>query len=458
MSPLKFAFLTISFLGIQFGWAIQLAFTTPIFLALGVPQTGISLVWLAGPISGLLVQPIVGAVSDGRSTRWGRRRPFILGGGVCIVIALILISNASLIGNSISHSHHSNTLSIVIAIIGFWILDLANNTVQGPCRALLVDVAPPEQQGLGSAWFSFMLGTGNLIGYFIGSLDLLKIVPFMGDKYRALFTLAVIVLTFCLTITIVTTNEYVDMSKNRAIANPFKSIFRGVVNMPSPVARVCVVQFFSWVGWFTYILFMTTWVGEDIYGGDGNAPVGTPAREAFDKGVSKASLAMTYNAAVTMVFSVVIAKIAQVIGYKLVYCISQLILAACLISTIKITTDVWATVIIAACGIPWTVTMVLPFAIIGQGVSAGESGLYMGVLNIFVVVPQIIVSLIVPVIIKHFKTVAAALVAGGISSVIAAGFSWRLITPKIEEALSEETKPLVAKQFLDESAPSTNYQ
>lgn len=432
LSHFKFICLSIAFLGVQFGWALQIAFTTPIFLTLGVHKTQISLIWLAGPISGFIVQPVVGAISDGWYTRFGRRAPFILAGGICIVLGLGLVSNADAIGDALLGPIDKSRLAIPIAIIGFWILDLANNTVQGPCRALLVDVAPQEQQGTGSAYFSLMLGTGNLLGYFVGSLNLIKIVPFMATQIQALFTTSMIVLAVCITITLVSTKEQTNPEYVRRIENPFKTVFHGIRNMPVAVSRVCAVQFFSWIAWFTFIMFITTWVGEEVFGGDPSYDDGTPLRKKFDDGVAHGARALSYQSAVTMVLSLILPKIWHYTGYRFVFFSSQMILAGCLIGTYWITTPLGALILIIACGVPWTVTMVLPFAIVGEGVAPEEGGLYMGVLNIFVVIPQILVSLFIPIVISIFHhKIVFALITGGIASIIAAIFALRLVTPRL---------------------------
>jgi solute carrier family 45 protein 1/2/4 len=441
LSPFQFFRLSVSFLGVQFGWGLQIAFTSPLFLTLGVSHTLVSLIWLAGPISGFIVQPTVGAISDGWYTRYGRRSPFILAGGFCITLGLGLIGNAQLIAED-----GNPNLAIAIAVFGFWILDLSNNTVQGPCRALLVDVAPPEQQGEGSAWFSFMLGTGSLLAYFIGSFPLLKIVPFMQSQYQALFTLSMIVLTVCLVITLTSIKE-VPPPNIPGIENPFKMILKkmGQSNMPPAVTRVCVVQFFSWIAWFTFLLFITTWVGEDVFGGDPTAEAGTDLRTKFNDGVQYGSRALSYQALLTMVMSLVLPKIVRFTGYRFVYFVSNMILAGCLVSTYWIKTTKGATSVIAVSGIPWTVTMILPFAIVGQAVETCESGLYMGVMNIFVVLPQMLVSLLLPGVITLFHhKIVSALITGGFFAIIAAFCSLRLIMPRIQvQEVDSTTQPLL---------------
>jgi solute carrier family 45 protein 1/2/4 len=362
---------------------------------------------------------------------FGRRRPFILGGAVFIIIGLALISNAQTIGHWLGDVGKESGHAIAIAIVGFWILDLANNTVQGPCRALLVDIAPTDQQGLGSSFFSFMLGLGNLVGYFIGHLNLNKLLPFMGgtdvDPYRALFTISAIVLAICICLTVFTTQEAPFISEG-PMENPFKKIYLGLIKMPSLVFRVCVVQFFCWVGWFTYIVYISDWVGEEIYHGDPHSS--DPAKvDRFNDGVREASLMLTINAAVTMVASALLPYLLLKLGIKVVYFFGNAILGLLLLSTLFIKDTVGAFVVISLCGIPWAITMVLPFTIIGQGVDATDSGLYMGALNIFVVLPQLFVSVSAGFLIELFhNNIASALAAGGISAFIAAGFCFRLIT------------------------------
>jgi len=435
LSILQIMALTISFLGVQFGWAIQAAFTTPIFLELGLSSFYVSFVWLAGPISGLLVQPIVGVISDRSTSKWGRRRPFIFFGTVFIVVGMLFISNASDVGKKLGDTPNHNPIAITIAIIGFWILDLANNTVQGPCRALLVDVAPADQQTMGGSFFSGMLGLGNLAGYLTGSQDLISVFPFFKTNVRALFSIGMITLLICITITLIFTNEKplkkedIEMQEHR---NPFVEIFWGIINMPKGMRRICLVQFFTWLAWFTYLLYMTSWVGISIFGGNPNSQDSNLVN-LFDEGVRKASLGLAANAVITVIASLILPNLAKILGIKPLYFVGQLILAFCLLLTLWVKSQEGALILIAACGIPWAVVMIFPFTIVSLSVDERDAGKYMGVLNIFVVLPQICISIGIGWVIILFKgNLASALSFGGICSIFAAAFVWTLIIKKQE--------------------------
>lgn len=126
--------------GIQFGWALQLSLLTPYVQQLGIPHQWASIIWLCGPVSGLFVQPLVGHMSDRCTSRYGRRRPFILVGAVAIVAAVLVIAYAADIGWLLGDTADYRPAAITVFIVGFWILDVANNVTQGPCRALLGDL------------------------------------------------------------------------------------------------------------------------------------------------------------------------------------------------------------------------------------------------------------------------------------------------------------------------------
>ncbi|KAF2297454.1 hypothetical protein GH714_023705 [Hevea brasiliensis] len=173
--------------GIQFGWALQLSLLTPYVQLLGIPHTWAAFIWLCGPISGMLVQPIVGYHSDRCTSRFGRRRPFIAAGSFAVAVAVFLIGYAAdlghLSGDPIAKSPKPR--AIAVFVVGFWILDVANNMLQGPCRALLADLSGSNQKKTrtANALFSFFMAVGNVLGFAAGAYThLYKIFPFTKTK------------------------------------------------------------------------------------------------------------------------------------------------------------------------------------------------------------------------------------------------------------------------------------
>ncbi|KAL0392172.1 UNVERIFIED_CONTAM: Sucrose transport protein SUC4 [Sesamum radiatum] len=167
--------------GIQFGWALQLSLLTPYVQELGIPHAFASIIWLCGPLSGLLVQPLAGHFSDRCTSRFGRRRPFILAGAVSIVFSVLIIGHSADIGWLFGDRGQKKTRAVVAFVIGFWLLDVANNMTQGPCRALLADLTGKDHRRtrVANAYFSLFMAVGNVLGFATGSYsNWFKILPF----------------------------------------------------------------------------------------------------------------------------------------------------------------------------------------------------------------------------------------------------------------------------------------
>lgn len=187
--------------GLQFCWAVQVGYNTKSILQLGLAPRWTGVVWLAGPIAGIVVQPLVGVASDACASPSGRRRPFIVAGTAITVAALTTFAYAREIGAATGAS------PLFVAIASFWALDFAINAAQGPLRALMADLAPPEQQTEGNAYFAFATGVGNVAGGALGSVSLSRYLPIFRSDGQALYMTAAAALVACIAWLVVNTDE-----------------------------------------------------------------------------------------------------------------------------------------------------------------------------------------------------------------------------------------------------------
>ncbi|KAL5173510.1 Sucrose transport protein SUC2 [Glycine soja] len=432
-SPLRKMILVSSMAaGIQFGWALQLSLLTPYVQTLGVPHAWASFIWLCGPISGLLVQPIVGYSSDRCQSRFGRRRPFILAGSLAVAIAVFLIGYAADIGHAAGDNLTQKTRprAVAIFVIGFWILDVANNMLQGPCRAFLGDLAVGDEKKTkaANAFFSFFMAVGNILGYAAGSYDgLHRLFPFTETEacnvfcanLKSCFFFAIVLLVVLTTLVLITVKEtpYTPKAEKETkdAEKTHFSCFCGELclafkGLKRPMWMLMLVTAVNWIAWFPYFLFDTDWMGREVYGGD----VG---QKAYDSGVHAGSLGLMLNAVVLAVMSLAIEPLGRVVGgIKWLWGIVNILLAICLGMTVLITKiaeherllnpalvgnpslgiKVGSMVFFSVLGIPLAITFSVPFALasIYSSTSGAGQGLSLGVLNIAIVVPQMIVSTI----------------------------------------------------------------
>lgn len=210
--------------GVQFGWALQLSLLTPYIQQLGIEHAFSSFIWLCGPVTGLLVQPCIGMWSDRCELRWGRRRPFICAGVVMIAFSVLIIGYSADIGYVLGDSHEDCLVSknvhrpraVGVFILGFWLLDLANNTVQGPARALLADLSGSDQRDAANAIFCLWMAFGNVLGFSTGAYgNWYTMVPALTSKaccrdcanLKGAFLLAIVFLVICTTVTLVVAVE-----------------------------------------------------------------------------------------------------------------------------------------------------------------------------------------------------------------------------------------------------------
>ncbi|GMH21809.1 hypothetical protein Nepgr_023652 [Nepenthes gracilis] len=426
--------------GIQFGWALQLSLLTPYVQLLGIKHTWAAFIWLCGPISGMLVQPTVGYYSDRCTSRFGRRSPFIAAGAGLVAIAVFLIGFAADLGHLFGDpaKRTPKPRAIVVFVVGFWILDVANNMLQGPCRALLADLAAENHSKTrtANAFYSFFMAVGNVLGFAAGSYrHLYRVFPFTRtsacDVYCAnlkscfFISIALLLTLTTVALTCIREKPFViqeeegkhvngEGERRRVTVPFFGELFAALRDLPRTMWVLLLVTCLNWIAWFPFLLFDTDWMGKEVYGGT----VGKG--RAYDQGVRAGSLGLMLNSVVLGVTSLTIGALARGVGgVKRLWGTVNLILAVCLAMTVLVTKEAeharhaahvgggggavpplpgrikaGALVLFAVLGIPLAITYSIPFALasIFSASSGAGQGLSLGVLNLAIVIPQMFVS------------------------------------------------------------------
>lgn len=345
--------------GIQFGWALQLSLLTPYVQLLGIPHTWAAFIWLCGPVSGMIVQPLVGYYSDRCSSRFGRRRPFIAAGAVLVATAVFLIGFAADIGHASGDpvGKMAKPRAIAVFVVGFWILDVANNMLQGPCRALLADLSGGNHQKMrtANALFSFFMAVGNVLGYAAGSYNNLhKMFPFSSTKacdiycanLKSCFFLSIALLLAITVTALATVKEKVwspepgstgDGSDTEGVSTGcqlpfFGEILGALKDLPRAMWILLLVTCLNWVAWFPFLLFDTDWMGREVYGGK----VGEG--RMYDLGVRAGALGLMLNSVVLGLTSLAVEVAARGVGgVKRLWGGVNFLLAFCLAMTVLVT-------------------------------------------------------------------------------------------------------------------------
>ncbi|KAL6179261.1 hypothetical protein ACLB2K_050777 [Fragaria x ananassa] len=414
--------------GIQFGWALQLSLLTPYVQELGIPHAWASVIWLCGPLSGLIVQPMVGHMSDRCTSRFGRRRPFIVAGAACIAVSVLIIGHSADIGWMLGDRSGVRPRAIGVFVFGFWILDVANNVTQGPCRALLADLTGKDHRRtrVANAYFSLFMAVGNILGYATGAFSYwYKVFPFTltsacdvncaNLKSAFIIDIAFIALTTYLSTSAAQELPLGSSDRNTPFADeePGHSsqaeeaflweLFGTFRYFSASIWLILLVTGLNWIGWFPFLLFDTDWMGREIYGGEPNEG------RNYSDGVRMGALGLMLNSIMLGATSLLMERLCRKWGSGFVWGISNFIMALSFLAMLVITfvnksighdspplgIVIASLVVFTILGIPLAITYSVPYALISSRIESlglGQ-GLSMGVLNLAIVVPQVLVSL-----------------------------------------------------------------
>lgn len=404
LTPSQLIPIAIGLVGLQLCWSIQVGYVTKTMLQLGLPSKFTGIVWLAGPIAGIVAQPIVGSMSDACTSPLGRRRPFILAGTLLTCLSLFVFAYAPSLGAFLQIS------PLAVAIAAFWALDFAINGAQAPLRALMADRAPVEQQTLGNSYFAFATGVGNVTGAGLGSLPLARYFPFFASDGQALYTIAICILLACVAclcyfveetpLALSSRSGYSSVGREGAVSigMPLSSTptatstssaldydnggegegeedDRGIIALffaaPHPFLDVFNVQLFTWAAYFTLFIYATSYVGAEVFQGVPKAALGTSERDLYDEGVRLGNFALSLQALVSMAVSLFVPSLVEKFSAQSVMFAAHIVLGTVLSSTLFLHSyGVRYTVVIgfALIGFPWAVTMAVPWGIASAAV------------------------------------------------------------------------------------------
>lgn len=408
--------MSFGFLGIQFGWGLQMANMSPIYKYLGADESSLPYLWLAGPLTGLLVQPIVGAMSDRTWTKLGRRRPFFLVGAILASICLILMPNSS---------------AVWMAAGLLWVLDASINITMEPFRAFVGDLLPEEQRTTGFVMQSFFIGIGqtlaNALPFILTTLGVVGIMA-SGIPYSTLIAFIVGAIFFLGAVlwTVFTTKEYPpdDMqefqrkkNEGNIVSGIFKEIGEAIGDMPTTMKQLAVVQFFTWFALPCMWQFYGLTVARHVFGStDDKSPL-------FQAGTEWGGLCFAVYNVVCFLIAFAIPPLAEKIGRKGVHIFCLLCGGLGLLSTYFATgSPYFLWVGMAGVGIAWASILSMPYVILAGAIKPERMGVYMGVFNLFIVIPQVVMSFVTPQIYESLlgKNPLNVVMLGGVMLLIAA--------------------------------------
>ena len=398
--------MSFGFLGIQFGFALQGGFMSRIFQTLGADESSIPLLWIAAPLTGLIVQPIIGYLSDNTwHSRLGRRKPYFLIGAILSSIALFFVP-------------YSSTLWMAAGFL--WILDASINISMEPFRALVADKLPESQRSYGFVTQTLIIGIGTWIAsnlpYFVSSLGVSDVSEpgIVPDSVKLAFAIGAGVFFISILYTILTTSEYPpkDLNKFRkeqkkGLVSMFKEFSSHYVEMPVIMKKLGVIQFFSWFAFFTMWSMANPAITEHVF----NAPVPVISEFnlnnevelekynsqnlSFQKASNLTGSYMGTYGLSSMLFALILTIYTskRKINRKMIHLWSLILGGIGFISMYYISNHSLLIISFSLIGISWGSILSMPYAMLSSSVKEESMGTSMGIFNMFIVIPQIIAAI-----------------------------------------------------------------
>ena len=408
--------MSFGFLGIQFGWGLQMANMSAIYEYLGARADQIPILWLAAPLTGLIVQPIIGQASDHTWGPLGRRRPYFLAGAVLSSTALILMPRSS---------------ALWMAAGLLWILDASINISMEPFRAFVADLLPESQRTRGFAMQSLFIGlvavVASALPYLLTNVFHVGRAPAAGIPFtvRLSFYFGAGAFLGAVLWTIFSTGEYPpenlaefkkQKSERGGLAGNARALLASVSEMPRTMRQLAWVQICTWLGLFCMWLYFPVAVARNVFGApDTSSPV-------YSAGVEWGGVCFGMYSLVCFGFSFLLPVLARRLGRKATHALCLICGGLGLLSVALIHSKFLLLLSMTGVGVAWASTLAMPYAILAGSLPSSKTGVYMGIFNFFIVIPEITASLLFGWVMAHLlhNNRLAAVVAGGTFFLLAA--------------------------------------
>ncbi len=425
--------MSFGFLGIQFGWGLQLANMSAIYEYLGAHPDQIPFLWLAAPLTGLIVQPIIGHASDRTWGALGRRRPYFLTGALLSSTALTLMPRVT---------------ALWMAAGLLWILDASINISMEPFRAFVADLLPERQRTLGFTVQSLFIGLGavfaSALPYILTHVFRISdtggassVIPY---TVRLSFSFGAAVFLCAVLYTIVTTKEYPPedmvaferMKQERSgLGENAAEIFRSIREMPRTMRQLAPVQFFTWLGLFCMWLYFGVAIARSVFG------AATPQSPGYNDGIKWGGVCFAAYSAVTFAFAFWLPSIAGKLSRRWTHSLCLICGGVGLLSVSVIHNKWFLVGPMLGVGIAWASTLSMPYAVLAASLPPAKTGVYMGIFNFFIVIPEIIaaaffnriVNFLEPTLPKSVDVRLAVVMIGGASLLLASLLMQRVTDP-----------------------------
>ena len=413
--------MSFGFMGVQIGYSLQNGNTSRILSALGAEVEHLSYFWLAAPLAGLIVQPIIGLFSDNTWTRFGRRIPYILMGAIISALAMFFMPNSEFFAYILP--------PLFFGAFMLLFMDTSFNITMQPFRALVGDMVSEEQRNEGYSIQSFLINAGAIVGSilpFVLTWIGVSNIPAAGEKVAPTVIWAFYIGGGALLLTVLWTSfttkeyppekyrEYNGLKPKETKKSSFLTLLKEI---PVTMWRLAIVQFFSWFALFMMWVYTTPGVAQNVW----KTVAGDSTSAGYNEAGNWVGVIFAGYSLFGALFSLIMARIANKLGRKTVYMLSLLVGGAGLISMVFIQNQSGLIVSMLGVGIAWAAILAMPYAILSAALPPDKMGVYMGIFNATITIPQIAAGLLGSVVLSLVGGQAILMLGvAGLSMVIAA--------------------------------------